>query len=68
MKLRIIKNGDKFIPQYYDEEARFPSWNECRLDNTLVAHTYFDMDAAMRVIERFKENHPAPEVVWSEEY
>lgn len=46
MKLRIIKDGNKFIPQYYDEEVGFSMWSECQLDNTLVANAYFDIDAA----------------------
>jgi len=68
MKLRIIKEGDEFIPQYFDVEGRRPGWNTCYTDNYLVARHYFTEEAAMKVIEEFKRQHPKPNVVWEEDY
>lgn len=84
MKLRIIeekrlspviRNGDRveeevteFIPQYFDEEDKFPGWQTCHTDNYLVARHYYTLEAAMKVIETFKLKHPKPKVVWEEDY
>lgn len=84
MKLRIIEEkrlGTKyvdggtveeevteFIPQYFDEEDKFPGWQTCHTDNLLVARHYYTLEAAMKVIETFKLKHPKPKVVWEEDY
>ena len=70
MKLRVVKkpNGH-FEPEYYDEEARFPSWNQCRLDNTLVAISYTSEQSAIDVCEKFAEKYMKErgEIVWTKE-
>ena len=68
MKLRIIKEDDEFIPQYFDDEGKFPCWRECRADNYLDARYYHTEKDAMKVIEEFKKRHPKPNVVWEEDY
>lgn len=68
MKLRIIKEEKQYIPQYWNEESKWGGWQECRKDNSLVARYYYTLEDAMKVIEKFKELHPKPEVVWEEEY
>ncbi len=70
MKIRVIKRGDEFIPQYLDENRKFgPNWSTCHLTNDLVARRYATLESAQHICYQFVEKYKNEngEVVWESE-
>ena len=69
MKLRVLKKGKEYIPQYYDEFSEFPQWSKCYLTNNLVSYSYYTLEEAKEICKKFEEKYKDEhgEVVWTNE-
>ena len=70
MKLRVVKkeNG-RYVPEYWNEEERFPGWKTCHTSNNLVDVYFWNLEEAQKECEEYAKKYikERGEIVWTKE-